>query len=85
MGQQSRISAWPDGNVLREFIVAFCLVFCELMESKNITIRMWQSVPFLRRPPHISTGWELLGKVIPVVYAKLISRKRTVYNTTKCI
>jgi hypothetical protein len=27
----------------------------------------------------------ILGKVIPVVCAKLISRKRTVYNTTKCI
>ena len=26
-----------------------------------------------------------LGNVIPVVCAKLISRKRTVYNTTKCI
>jgi len=24
-------------------------------------------------------------QVIPVVYAKLIIRKRTVYNTTKCI
>jgi hypothetical protein len=27
----------------------------------------------------------ILGKVIPVVCAKLISRKRAVYNTTKCI
>ena len=27
----------------------------------------------------------ILGYVIPVVYAKLISRKGTVYNTTKCI
>jgi len=26
-----------------------------------------------------------LGKVIPIVWAKLISRKRTVYNTTKII
>ena len=25
------------------------------------------------------------GNVIPVVYAKLISRKGTVYNTTKCV
>ena len=33
-------------------------------------------------------GWaetSFLGNVIPVVYAKLISRKGTVYNTTKCI
>jgi len=27
----------------------------------------------------------ILGNIIPVVYAKLISRKGAVFNTTKCI
>jgi len=48
----------------------------------NVKVKAKQSRYRLGEPRRVPG---ILGNVIPVVCAKLISRKRTVYNTTKCI
>jgi len=41
-------------KAVTEFMGAFCLVFCGLMEPKNITISMWQSVQYFKKTSYLN-------------------------------
>ena len=50
-----------------------------LIQASDADISEWHP------NPQPGSDVPILGYVIPVVYAKLINRKRVVYNTTKYI
>ena len=64
----------------RRYDVLLYTIFRMLEISAVQTVRKYQWGGFVEMEVPL-----ILGKIIAVVSAKLISRKRTVYNTTKCI